>query len=888
MGTKGEGCADTAFKRISFVRGCWDSVFRMTKHVIPGTDISMFTNSKMRFNLTTDTMVKYEIKNSKVTASRKYANGAALPDNRIVFCHTENVGDMKPYTYNNLITLYFENIGSIGNRQVGCTISITKLEKIHTTNVTSSSGAVYPQGDFFYIGKSGLGFNSNSSARRETAVFHFYYMDTKETVDKPLTFFGVDIDSYSTWPSSWAPEAITFGTGFSNDYYCYSACNLEVSGNRFVANRNNATLYPGSNISGANQYLIAGVMGVSKNGDFTVISEGRACGTPILIGSPYLAANDPVKTVDSEEKMVGDTAEWNTSFTLHKRWVNSIFNYESFSITDSLPMKLEYQSAKVLKDGVDITDKGTLAYDSNTRKVAFTAGSELLTTDSFYDGGTITLQVSTVITGTDIEGNVTNKASVFIDGVEYKTEKNLRPKYQITTTIRHQDINGNWSEPIVADTQTKEVNDSYSYLWERNKVMEEPEAVYKNGDPVRVGISSVYGNETFQIDVARKQYTYTFNHNLPAGHTLNEVTNPQPNLENCFAETDSGNVLNPSLPGYTFLGWKDASGKAYQAEPMLSDKTFTASWSANKYMISYDGNGSYNPEHEDGEQTQNQVTTVSGMVDSSYTYDVNGTLRTNDFKRAGYTFTGWDTKPDGTGTAYPDGYNKVLNLTDTDGGHITLYAQWKKALGKETLTVRSEETGNPIPGINFHLDGETYTTDKNGQVIIPDLHWKTYELQCTQVPDGYELLTPTSYTITYDQLEHTDEKTLYLKRVSLILDSEVSGHIEGEQHPAFLYHITGTDAAGVSHTYDLLVQTKDGKGSNQKTGLYAGTYEVTQTSVSRYHPEPAEAVQNADVNGIHGTAKLIDSTISELKFPYTLSKWDGSGSVDKKVNQFQK
>ena len=51
-------------------------------------------------------------------------------------------------------------------------------------------------------------------------------------------------------------------------------------------------------------------------------------------------------------------------------------------------------------------------------------------------------------------------------------------------------------------------------------------------------------------------------------------------------------------------------------------------------------------------------------------------LKANAFTRTGYTFTGWNTKADGTGTAYANS-QKVKNLTKA-GKTIKLYAQWKK------------------------------------------------------------------------------------------------------------------------------------------------------------------------------------------------------------------
>lgn len=80
-------------------------------------------------------------------------------------------------------------------------------------------------------------------------------------------------------------------------------------------------------------------------------------------------------------------------------------------------------------------------------------------------------------------------------------------------------------------------------------------------------------------------------------------------------------------------------------------------------------------------------------------YNRQRTLNANTFKYTGYTFAGWNTKADGTGTAYTDGQT-IENLSSADGAVITLYAQWKIHTHKlkvyvsnEMLTVHLEMNG---------------------------------------------------------------------------------------------------------------------------------------------------------------------------------------------------
>lgn len=318
---------------------------------------------------------------------------------------------------------------------------------------------------------------------------------------------------------------------------------------------------------------------------------------------------------------------------------------------------------------------------------------------------------------------------------------------------------------------------------------------------------------------------------------------------------------------------------------MLSDKTFYARWEANKYYVAYDPNGATNFDHEAGEFTQN--VTTGTMEKSTYYTGTAGTLRKNAFGREGYDFVGWNTKADGTGTSYPDEYGNVLNWTDEAEKTITLYAQWKKKLGKETLTVVSEETGNRVPGVTLKLykkverawtdTGTQLTTNAQGQVSVTDLRWYNYEWRMTDVPAGYVKSADTGFTIKWDNLSATNTVILYMKHVQVILDSRVDEIIKGENPPAFFYHVEGRDAAGVNHAYDVMVQVDKTtlNGTNKTPDLFAGTYKVTQTPVSRYNPQNAQNVSHATPDGINATVDVLNYNSAEALFPYTIKQMGG-------------
>ena len=105
-----------------------------------------------------------------------------------------------------------------------------------------------------------------------------------------------------------------------------------------------------------------------------------------------------------------------------------------------------------------------------------------------------------------------------------------------------------------------------------------------------------------------------------------------------------------------------------------TDITVTAVYTANTYTVVFDANG--------GQGT---------MVAQNMTFGVSSKLNANIFTNGDAEFLGWNTKADGTGTAYADGAT-VVNVAEE--GTVTLYAQWKET-STETTT---DETTTVVPG----------------------------------------------------------------------------------------------------------------------------------------------------------------------------------------------
>ena len=100
-----------------------------------------------------------------------------------------------------------------------------------------------------------------------------------------------------------------------------------------------------------------------------------------------------------------------------------------------------------------------------------------------------------------------------------------------------------------------------------------------------------------------------------------------------------------------------------------------------------------------------------------------GTLTPNTFTRDGYTFAGWNTAANGSGTAYADG----ASITPT--GNLTLYAQWEELPSTYTVTWKNYDgtilkTDTDVAaGATPSYDGVTPTKPSDAQYTYTFAGW---------------------------------------------------------------------------------------------------------------------------------------------------------------------
>lgn len=506
----------------------------------------------------------------------------------------------------------------------------------------------------------------------------------------------------------------------------------------------------------------------------------------------------------------------------------------------------------------------------------------------------------------------------------------VKPK--VTVKVRYQNADGSWGEySTLVNGELQNVYSNYSKTYtvpeDQRKAFasridverENPNSgntcsmTDNDSTTATVGITEIIRDETFLISVYRKPYNIKteVRYEQLAPMTSNQVDySGQKGNWSAYTNLDTKSVLYEAMYSYLYkqidgAQWGTSkctttgqTGKSFTiSEIVKGDATYQIEVPRARYTVVYDKNASQDLTWQEGEKKQNVV--EGTMANSQYIYDLSGKLRPNTYTRAGYEFVGWNTKADGTGTAYKDNYTGVLKWAN-DGESVTLYAQWKKKLGTETLTVVSEETGKPVANVTVQLYkkvngkdvviGDTIATNAAGKVVVNELHWFDYTWKCVDVPDGYVKFKDINYGINYDHLTNEDSVILSMKHVKLTIDSTITEVIKGEHAPSFVYHVEGIDAAGVKHSYNIMVDV-DGNtldGSNTTKDMFAGTYTITQVPNERYIPDKSKNVSNCTVSGINATADLLHNTEAEAEFPYYIYNYGWFTSMHSAVNKLTK
>jgi len=241
---------------------------------------------------------------------------------------------------------------------------------------------------------------------------------------------------------------------------------------------------------------------------------------------------------------------------------------------------------------------------------------------------------------------------------------------------------------------------------------------FSDGAAVKNLTASADGNVTLYARWEVKGYTITYQ--------LNGGKNNSGNPASYTSFTDTITLKEPTRTGYIFKGWYTDSNYKNQAAQIkkgsTGDKTFYAKWEAKKYTIVFKGNGS----------TKGKMSSLTARK-----YGKSYQLTANKFKKTGYSFAGWNTKKDGSGTSFKNKAT-VKNLTTKSGGKVVLYAQWKKTKYTITYKLKGGKNAAKNPGYYYYTT-KTITLKKPTRKGYQFVGWYSdskYKKKVTKIKKG--------------------------------------------------------------------------------------------------------------------------------------------------------
>ena len=262
--------------------------------------------------------------------------------------------------------------------------------------------------------------------------------------------------------------------------------------------------------------------------------------------------------------------------------------------------------------------------------------------------------------------------------------------------------------------------------------------------------------------------------NYDISFNANSGTGTQSNVSATYDSAMPVITTIPTKTGYTFLGYFDSSsgGKKYYNADLTSaanwDKTSAttlyANWQAITYQVRFDGNDA----------------TSGSMSNETFTYDASKALTTNAYTRMGYTFAGWTTNSDGTGTSYTNGQS-VSNLSSVNNDVVILYAKW--TANTYTVTLSETETYvdlDPVYTVSFNLNGASGSIPSQTVTTTTGLTYPSIPTRSGYVFGGW--YTTSSCSTLFDfTATVTRDTTVYAKWISysgagvLSLNGSISG-----------------------------------------------------------------------------------------------------------------
>ena len=414
---------------------------------------------------------------------------------------------------------------------------------------------------------------------------------------------------------------------------------IKMADNSSITVKNGGKLYAWGFISGSGSVLAesgATVYEFYQIADFRGGSASSAMGNKVFPFSQYFVQNIEVPltlNAGANEQVYSGVYASSTTFTTAINFIGDtgMFKVESGSFTKDYDEKT---------DRLVFTVNGEAALNTLSLKLASMKVNSASYVLPITNNITINIQSGNVTINQDaallagVEVNIAEGAGLtvangkniyFYDGDEWNSDNFVWGPCKFKSVAYAPGKAYNRSNNDLVDAKM-DVNGSVTAIG----------AIYTTGSGADICSSNGTGKYIQQGTPGTEAETYQYNANGNKAVTIPITAAKLHNSDGSYTETataNAGDVIN-----YVNGVW---GGE----EPVGLTVTFEANGNAE-----YPVEGTMNPQ------------TVNAKTDTA--------LNANSFTREGYSFTGWNTKADGTGTPYAD---KAIVSFDAD---TTLYAQW--------------------------------------------------------------------------------------------------------------------------------------------------------------------------------------------------------------------
>ena len=548
-----------------------------------------------------------------------------------------------------------------------------------------------PDTDFYVLGKALMGQEpdyGNQEGWRE-------YRTVINTDNKTAT------EAFRSYPNNFLYSGVHYSNVYyrgSKGYYLTATANtyayglsMSLSSNSVAPGITNSYTTDGSSIRCIASPIYPVTVSMDTHIDSVTFTDSYNNTQTATTENPTVKLKEGVEyTVTANREYGYQVSSWSTT------------EYGTFSSTTSNPTTFSTMDAATITVVTDTAGPMQLTYNGNGLTFTNDATTNLVT----YDATRTTTYVNSLYSHTANVDDTGAATGTYANNLRTTDIISVPGATSLDVTLYYSTEN-NYDQVFV-------IKGSYTGSVSKNMTVTNQLGMYQGGnkntfaDATETSLTVDGDTVTFAFytDTSATYYGY---YAIVTGYDANGdivqapvLTYDKTPLSGTYSVPDSQSL-------HTFLGWSEdqnATTATYTDEADIKQNYHKTNGDIvtlyaiyQKYLtIHFNGNGS-----------------TSGSVnDQTIRAGTSANLNSNNFSRTGYTFIGWNTEPDGSGTSFSNNYPLAASANTTLGEELTLYAVW---VAQRTVTVTFDEHVSSV-GVYSATYGTQQVTTSGGTVIL--------------------------------------------------------------------------------------------------------------------------------------------------------------------------